>query len=164
MNNYIKKILLIVIFISYISYFAFAENLYDNENNEENIIIYDLSGLVFELSGFNFFSIGFGYNWGNLTVFNNHFSAATYGFLLKYKTKNEMQFRLYYNLYGGSAGMLLGASTVMTTNFDELTVGIAPHIGIGLGPMNIFYRYNFHLNNKFNIHEIVLKFYRWNRN
>jgi len=154
-----KKTILFLALISLSVFFAFPESAGGSTQNDGNRATYSfsLSGLTVEFSGFNYFSMGLGYSWGNYTVFNGHFSASAYGFMLQYNTANEMRLRFFWNLYGG---MLLGASGIIATNFNETTIGIAPHIGIGVYTMNLFYRYNFHLNSGFNNHEIVLKLLR----
>lgn len=40
-------------------------------------------------------------------------------------------------------------------DFENVTVGLAPHIGVGFPQFKIFYRYNFYLNKDYNCHEIV---------
>jgi hypothetical protein len=154
-----KKQCTILFLFTLFSLNIFAEDIIDDEDNIEqkndDIKIFDLSGFTLELSCFNYFNIGFGYNWGTCKTFH-HFFANDYGFYIEYKTIKELHFRLYYDIYGGAAGMLLGGSGVMATNFDKVTFGIAPHIGIGFPGMKLFYRYNFYLNKEFNCHEIVL--------
>jgi hypothetical protein len=130
-------------------------NLFAEDTNND-IKIYDLSGIALELSGFNYFNIGLGHNWGTEKVVAYHSFANDYGFYIEYNTIKELHLRLYYDIYGGSAGMLLGGSGIAATNFDATTFGIAPHIGLGLGGIKIFYRYNFYLDKEFNCHEIVL--------
>jgi len=168
MTVYLGKKLYIFLFLFTI--ILFNATVQEDSTTDDDYVLdfresieHDLSGFVFQLSGWNnYFSLGLGLNWGNYTVSYGHFFATAYDFLLEYKTRNELNFRLFYNLYGGSGAMLLGASAVIATNFDEITVGVAPHIGIGFYTMNLFYRYNFHINNSFNRHEIVLKMYRPN--
>jgi hypothetical protein len=147
--------------------FSFSTVAEDMDNNDENIEqdrneirYYDMSGLSLELSCFNYFNIGLGYNWGEYKVMSHHFFVFFYGFYMEYKTKKELHLRIYYDTYGGSAGMLLGASGVVVTNFEKVSVGIAPHIGVGFPGMKLFYRYNFYINNDFNCHEIVLSVLR----
>jgi hypothetical protein len=114
----------------------------------------EMFGTVLELSAFNYFSIGFGFY---MTVaVSGRYSANSFGLLTKYKTPGELHSRLYwdYHLFV----LLLGGSGIMATNFDKITFGAAPHIGLGLGYMKMFYRYNFYLDNSFNCHEIVLQF------
>jgi hypothetical protein len=130
------------------------------EQNNNEIKYYDLSGFALELSCFNYFNIGFGYNWGEFKVMYHHFFASDYGFYIEYKTIKELHLRIYYDMYGGSAGMLLGSSGIVATNFEKISVGIAPHIGAGFPGMKIFYRYNFYINKDFNCHEIVLTILR----
>ena len=149
----------IVILLILISMNLFADNLEDNEeifeyNSEKRI--YNLSGFALELSCFNYFNIGLGYNWGTYSVNYGHFFANSYGFLIEYKSIKELHLRIYYDIYGGSAGMLLGASGIASTDFEKISAGLAPHVGIGFAGMKLFYRYNFYLNKTFNCHEIVL--------
>jgi hypothetical protein len=143
--------------------FSFNITAEDTENNIENIEqskneikYYNISGFTLELSCFNYFNIGLGYNWGEYKVMYNHFFASDYGFYIEYKTKSELHIRLFYDLYGGSAGMLMGASGAVITDFEKITAGLAPHIGVGFPGMKMFYRYNFYINKELNCHEIVL--------
>ena len=160
-NSMVKKKYFIILFILILfSHNVFPEDIVikgeNIERNETDIRIYDLSGFTLELSCFNYFNIGLGYKWGSCSLFGSHYSAMDYGFFLEYKTKKELHFRLFFDMYGGSAGMLLGGSGIITTNFEEITFGIAPHIGVGFAGVKIYYRYNFYINNIFNCHEIVL--------
>ena len=155
-----KRQLMILFLFVLFSFCVFAEEVLENEENIDNTpkrVEYDLSGFTLELSYFNFVSMGVGYNWGSFETYYGHFFASDYGFYIGYKTvKNEIHLRLYYNIYGGSAGMLLGASGIMTSDFNSITFGISPHIGVGFPGMKLFYRYNLCLDSKFNSHEFVL--------
>jgi hypothetical protein len=151
----------IVLFLILLSFNLVAEDIIsdDEENNEYNrneIRYYDLSGFTLELSAFNYYNMGLGYNWGEYKTVAAHFFAHDYGFLIEYKTRKELHFRIYADMYGGSAGMLLGASGILATNFKKIAVGIAPHVGVGFPGMKLFYRYNFYINKTFNCHEIAL--------
>jgi hypothetical protein len=42
----------------------------------------------------------------------------------------EYEKRGYWDMYGDSAGMLLGASGATITNFEKATVGVAPQIAM----------------------------------
>ena len=165
-----KKRLLLFILLTTFSLYTFAEETDGDDRDRPDWLYerreYDLSGSIMKLSCFNYFSIGLGYNWGSYSVIGSHYGGTDYGFYIAYKTINEMHLRLYYNLFGGSAGILVGGSGIFATNFDKITSGIAPHIGIGFPGIKIFYRYNFYLNNSFNCHEIVfsLLFNRHNEN
>jgi hypothetical protein len=153
------KKMLFVLFLLIFSANIFAENIKDNEeeNNFNNEIkIYDLSGFILELSFFNYFNIGLGYNLGKNKVAAGHFFGYNYGFFIEYKTVNELHFRIFYDICGGSSGTVLGASGIVATNFNSVTAGLAPHIGAGFPQFKIFYRYNFYLDKTFNCHEIII--------
>jgi len=154
-----RKTLAFLLLISASAFCAFAQS-----QDDAGRVVHDLTGWTAEISAFNYFAIGIGYNLGKYSASGGGFggfSANAYGLLLRYKTPNEMQLRLFYNMYGRYSGntLLLGASAVLATNFSETTAGIAPHVGFGIYVMNLFYRYNFHLNGSFNSHEIVLQLY-----
>lgn len=132
--------------------------IFSQESNDE-VIAYEMNGFTLALGGFDYFSIGAGYNWGEGKIFHGHGAANVHGVLLEYKTMDELHLRFYSRLLGGSAGMLLGLSSAVVTNFDTYSVGIAPEIGIGIGTMNLFYRYNFYIDSSYNCHEVVLCVY-----
>jgi hypothetical protein len=61
--------------------------------------------------------------------------------------------------------MLLGGSMVIAFDNNDISVGFAPEIGIGLSTLfKIFYRYNFYINNRFNSYEVVFHFCLSKRN
>lgn len=157
------KIIITLMFM-FVSFFLAAEDIDINEkknrHNDNEVIEYDLSGFALEIGFLNYFTVGVGYKWGTGSTFSHHFVARDYGFFIKYKTRNELDVRFYYDFYGGSAGMLLGASGIVATNFENITVGLAPHIGMGVPGMKLFYRYNFYLDSSFNCHEVVFAFSR----
>ena len=118
---------------------------------------YDISGFYFTIGGFyKEFTVGLGYTWGSYDVFSHHYFGSDYGFSLEYNTWKEFRLRVHYDMYGGSAGTLLGASAIMASDFNTITFGIAPHIGMGFAEMKLYYRYNFYINRAYNGHEIVL--------
>jgi len=149
--NFCPGWITVAVLVSIFSFDVFAESDIDKRR------YYDLSGPRLGLSFYNDFmpGIGFGYNWGALSTQSGHAGATDYGFALEYKVKNELHFRSYFDLSGGSAGGLIGASSIATTDFDKATAGIAPHLGIGIASVRLFYRYNFHINKAFNCHEVV---------
>jgi hypothetical protein len=131
-----------------------SEQRVDEENGD-----YDINGMILSLCGFNYFSAGLGFNKGRWGRAGPHFGGINYGAIIEYKTMKEMHFRIYGNVYGGVSAGYLGLSGILCTNFDEITAGIAPEIGMGVPGGSLFYRYNFYLNNKYNCHEIVLLIY-----
>ncbi|GMO70493.1 MAG: hypothetical protein Ta2A_19100 [Treponemataceae bacterium] len=128
-------------------------------------IDYDKTGVIVSVGAFNYFSIGLGFNVGKWHKAGSHFGGYNYGAITEYKTKDELHFRIYGNIYGGVTAMHIGASAIFCTNFTEITGGLAPEIGLGLPGGNLFYRYNFYFSNyeKYNCHEIVLQIYPINR-
>ena len=136
------------------------------ENDIENIDVdYNKTGIILSLSAFDYFSIGIGYNIGSWGRAGHHFFGSNYGILIAYKTLNELYLRIYGNVYGGASAMYMGVSATLCTNFDEITGGLSPEIGIGFPGISIFYRYNFYFYNweKYNCHEIVLLIYPLNK-
>jgi hypothetical protein len=154
-----KAILSIILLILTVN--SYSEDISSENKSNENINKYDMTGLVFSLSGFNYFSCGIGINSGTYSTAMGHYGAITYGALLEYKTEKEIHIRSYIRLYGGSAGFLLGMSGIYANNFLNYSFGIGPEIGIGFNKINILYRYNLYLNNKFNCHEIALILYKF---
>ena len=159
-----KQIILLLIF-SFVLFNVSAKEAYNDEMSDRTNE-YDISGFLLQFTislisnrekiAYNYFAFGLGYNWGSYRVNQHHFLANDYGFIIEYKFMDELRARLYYDIYGGSTAVLLGGSGIIATNFDYVTIGIAPHIGIGLPfGLKMFYRYNFYLNNTFNSHEIV---------
>ncbi|MDR0473905.1 MAG: hypothetical protein LBH43_09590 [Treponema sp.] len=54
---------------------------------------------------------------------------------------------------------------VIAFDNNDISVGFAPEIGIGLSTLfKIFYRYNFYINNRFNSYEVVFHFCLSKRN
>ena len=166
----VKKILFLIFF--FLSFFIYAqENNQDESINnieleqpsEEEIIDYDKNGIILSLSAFNYFSAGLGFNIGSWGRAGPHFFGSNYGIIIEYKTIKEMHLRVYGNMYGGVSAMYLGLSGILGTNFEEISIGISPEIGLGFPGGSIFYRYNFYINNIFNCHEIVLLIYPLNK-
>ena len=164
-----KRIIILSFLITIISINIQRINADEIENseeitfNEENID-FNKTGFIMSLSAFNYFSMGIGWNIGEWHRAGPHFGGSNYGAIIEYKTKDELHIRVYGNLYGGVSAMHLGASAIFCTNFNEVTGGLAPEIGLGFPGGNIFYRYNFYFYNwnKYNCHEIVLSFYGYN--
>ena len=141
------------------------EIINNDEIIEETIqaeeIDFNKTGLIVTLSAFNYFSIGVGWNIGEWFRAGHHFGGHNYGILMEYKTIDELHIRAYGNIYGGSSAIYLGGSAIISTNFEEITGGVAPEIGIGVPGFSLFYRYNLYFHNwsKFNCHEIVMQMY-----
>ena len=158
----------IILFITFLL-LSFSLNAQDTEENNnnfiENYVENNKTGIILSLSAFDYFSIGIGYNIGSWWRAGHHFAGSNYGILIAYKTLNELHLRIYGNLYGGASAMYIGASAILCTNFEEITGGISPEIGIGFPGFSIFYRYNFYFYNweKYNCHEIVLLIYPLNK-
>ncbi|MDR1179867.1 MAG: hypothetical protein LBK44_05120, partial [Spirochaetales bacterium] len=108
---------------------------------------------------FNYFSAGLGFNKGDWHRAGPHFGGMNYGILAEYKTMKEMHLRVYGNMYGGASAMYLGLSGIVGTNFEGVTGGVSPEIGLGVPGFSMFYRYNFYLDKSYNCHEIVLLIY-----
>jgi hypothetical protein len=162
----VKRYFVLLIFITFFSYLAIAqedlENI-DNINNEsiENNNNTDndklLFGHILSFSGFNEFRMGVGLFLGKLSSVGHHPFGYDYGILFEYNFREEIIYtRLYYHLTGGVSAMSLGGSMVMAIDSNNISLGFAPEIGIGLSTLfKIFYRYNFYLNKDFNSYEIV---------
>ena len=84
-------------------------------------------------------------------------SGDDFGLLFEYNlNENIKHARLYYHMTDGSFGILMGGSVVMAFEDNDMAIGFAPEVGVGLSTFfKVFYRYNFYLNDKFNSHEIV---------
>jgi hypothetical protein len=129
-----------------------VENSQNNENkNEQNI------GLIFSFSGFNEFRLGLGIFFGELGTDGHHPFGTDFGLLFEFNFKENIKYsRVYYHLTGGVSAMLLGGSMVIAFDNNDISVGFAPEIGIGLSTLfKMFYRYNFYINNRFNSYEVV---------
>jgi hypothetical protein len=111
-----------------------------------------LMGLTFSFSGFNVFRFGMGLSVGSLGSDGHHPFGWDYGLLFEYDFKNNIKYnRVYFHITGGVGAMLLGGSTVIAYDNNDISIGFAPEIGIGLSTIGgIFFRYNFHINEKFN--------------
>lgn len=116
-----------------------------------------LNDFIFEISGFDYFSGGAGFNFGSLYITGSHFFAWSAGALLEFNTKLEFIIRPYGYIYGGSGGMLFGLSVPVNINPDSFSFGFSPEIGVGIGPFQIGYRYNFYLDSTLNCHEISIR-------
>jgi hypothetical protein len=113
---------------------------------------------ILELSAFNYFSIGVGHY---VEVRDGNYKYLfDFGYLVKYKTLRELHLRLHLDFKIFTfVDFLLGGSGIMATNFDKITFGAAPHIGLLMFyEVKTFYRYNFYQDKSFNGHEIVLQF------
>ena len=119
---------------------------------------YPISGLLFSAGGFNYVTAGVGYAVGEYSVAAGHFAATVYGVGVEYKSEHEIHVRPFARLYGGSGGALIGISTPIAWDFDSLTVGLGPEIGVGFWSINLIYRYNLYLTGALNCHEIVLNY------
>ncbi|RPJ05259.1 MAG: ribosome small subunit-dependent GTPase A [Spirochaetaceae bacterium] len=112
--------------------------------------------LHFELGGFNYLTCGIGYSIG----LEYSFLFSTYvfelGTVVEYKTIDELRFRVHFRT---ADPVSFGVSGVVTTDFDVTSAGISPEIGLRLGSICIFYRYNFFYESSFNNHEIILSIY-----
>jgi hypothetical protein len=154
--------------------FCLSGFIYAQENNEVNIEeehskekIHESSyhnkkpvtGLIFSFSGFNEYRMGMGVFLGKLGTDGGgiHPIGDDFGLLFEYNFKDNIIYnRFYYHLTGGASAALLGCSMVIASNKDDISIGFAPEIGMGLSTVfKVFYRYNFYLNKNFNSYEVV---------
>ena len=161
----VKRYFVLLIFITFFSYLAVAQEdleIIDNinsepieNNNTDNDKL--LIGPILSFSGFNEFRMGVGLFLGKLGSDGHHPFGYDYGILFEYNFREEITYtRLYGHLTGGVSAMLLGGSMVLAIDSNNISLGFAPEIGIGLSTLfKIFYRYNFYLNKDFNSYEIV---------
>ncbi|MDR2730526.1 MAG: hypothetical protein LBB81_06470 [Treponema sp.] len=162
----VKHYFVLLIFITFFSNLVIAqENLgiIDNKNNEfiesdgntdtDKLLI----GTMISFTGFNGFRIGAGLFLGKLGSDGHHPVGYDYGILFEYFFREKIIYtRLYGHLTGGVSAILLGGSIVMAIDSNNISVGLAPEIGIGLSALfKIFYRYNFYLNKDFNSYEVA---------
>jgi len=160
----VKRHFVLLIFITFFPYLGIAQEdteIIDSINNES---IEDdnktntgklLIGTILSFSGFNKFRMGAGLFLGRLGSDGHHPFGYDYGILFEYNFRDKIIFtRLYGHLTGGA--MLLGSSMVMAIDSNNISVGLAPEIGIGLSTIfKVFYRYNFYINKDFNGYEVV---------
>jgi len=162
----IKRYFVLLIFLTFFPYLNFAqedieiiEHINDEpiKNNNKTNTGKLLIGSILSFSGFNEFRMGAGLFFGKLGSDGHHPFGHDYGILCEYNFKEKTIFtRLYSHLTGGVGATLLGASIVMAIDSNNISVGLAPEIGIGLSTVfKIFYRYNFYLNKDFNGYEVV---------
>jgi hypothetical protein len=144
-----KKFLTILVLLNSV---AFAQTADSTEVKTSRGFRKISTGPILQLSFFNYFNVGLGYDFGEIIINGSHGNGREYGVLVEFDSKKEMHFRSYYNIEGGSAFLLLGASAVVAKHSDKTAVGIAPHIGLFF----LYYRYNFYTNSKFNRHELLL--------
>jgi len=111
--------------------------------------------------------MGMGIFFGKLSKDGGHHPFGDdFGLLFEYNFKDNITYnRFYYHLTGGASAALLGGSMVIASNKDDISIGFAPEIGIGLSTLfKLFYRYNFYINKKFNSYEIVFHLCLYKRN
>ena len=130
-------------------------------NNDKSLI-----GLIFSFSGFNKYRMGMGLFFGKLGSDGHHPFGDDFGLLFEYTLKENIKYtRFYYHLTGGVSAMLLGGSMVIAYDNNNMSIGFAPEIGIGLSTLfKVFYRYNFYINKRFNSYEIVFHLCLYKRN
>jgi hypothetical protein len=157
-----KNVLLAVMLLLAFSLCA-QENALEGENEARENVDFDKTGVILSLSAFNYFQAGVGFNCGSWKRAGDHFAGSNYGVLIEYKTIKEVHLRFYGNIYGGSSAMHMGVSGVLSSDFTDFSAGLAPEVGLGVPGGNLFYRYNFYLNSRFNCHEIVLLIYPINK-
>jgi hypothetical protein len=135
--------------------FLFSEEIYvngkrvrDDERDNQSFL-----GLTFSFSGFSEYRLGMGLFFLN----TGRETGNDFGLMVEYNFEENIKHaRLYYHMTSGEFSMILGGSTVLSFNDDDMDIGFAPEVGFSLSPLfQVFYRYNFYLNNKFNCHEIV---------
>ena len=170
MGGLMKKCLFVLLICSCTAVYLFAQdNSYSNnteeivesekqypetENSNEKII-----GLIISGSGFNSFRLGGGIFFASFTKDKYHIYGWDTGLLHEYNVNNRINYdRLYFHITGGVALALLGGSMVLAYDKDDISIGFAPEVGIGISSVfGFFFRYNFYLNNKFNSYEIVFQ-------
>jgi hypothetical protein len=145
-----------LLILTFLTNFLGSEEIYQEYKRgreNESDINRSFLGLTFSFSGFNEYRLGMGLFFLN----GGRESGNDFGLLAEYNfEENIKQARLYYHMTGGGFSMILGGSTVLTFDDDDMSIGFAPEIGFSLSPLfQVFYRYNFYLDNKFNCHEIV---------
>ena len=115
------------------------------------------SGLIFSFSGFNEYRMGMGVFFGSLGRVGHHPHGNDFGLLFEFNFKDNITYtRFYYHMTGGVSAMLMGVSMVIASDSEDMSIGWAPEIGMGLSTLfKMFYRYNFYTNNRFNSYEIV---------
>jgi hypothetical protein len=161
-----SKIFLFLVTLIFFANFVTAQENIDNdvennepiENTEKTNDDKQKIGMIFSFSGFNEFRLGMGIFFGSLGNDGGHHPFGTdFGLLFEYNFEDNIKYtRFYYHLTGGVSAMLLGGSMVIAYDNNDMSIGFAPEIGIGLSTLfKIFYRYNFYINNKFNSYEIV---------
>jgi hypothetical protein len=135
------------------------EDIEDERQTKNYKDVKPLMGLVFSFSGFNEFRLGMGIFFGKLGSDGGHHPMGDdFGLLFEYNLKDNINYnRFYYHFTGGASAFLLGGSMVIASDKNNISVGFAPEIGIGLSTLfKTFYRYNFYINNnKFNSYEVV---------
>jgi hypothetical protein len=162
----LKRFFVLLIFITFFPYLGIAQEdieIIDNinnesiENNDKTNTGKLLIGTILSFSGFNQFRMGGGLFLGKLSGDGHHPFGYDYGILFEYNFREKIIYtRLYGHLTGGVSAMLLGGSMVMAIDSNNISVGLAPEIGVGLSTLfKIFYRYNFYLNKDFNSYEVV---------
>lgn len=132
----------------------FTEDI-DESNDIDNGKL--LFGPILSFSGFNQFRMGIGFFLGKLGSDGHHPLGYDYGLLFEYNFKQNLMYtRIYGHFTGGVSAILLGASIVSVFDSENISVGLAPEVGIGLSTVfKIFYRYNFYMNKDYNSYEIV---------
>ena len=159
---------LLICLCTAISLYA-QDNSYSNETDE--IVVPEIQyperetfkekiiGLNLSVSGFNSFRPGGGIFFASFTKDKYHIYGWDTGLLHEYNVNNKINYdRLYFHITGGVALALLGGSMVLAYDKDDISVGFAPEVGVGISSVfGFFFRYNFYLNNKFNSYEIVFQ-------
>ena len=161
-----KRYFVLIFFVTFLPNLVIAQEdieIMDNTNIEvieSNDKIDDdklLIGPILSFSGFNEFRMGVGLFLGKLGSDGHHPIGYDYGILFEYNFREKIIYsRLYGHLTGGVSAILLGGSMVVAIDNSNISVGLAPEIGIGLSTLfKVFYRYNFYISRDFNSYEVV---------
>jgi len=151
-KGYVLFLLILTFLTNSLSSEDFWENSKRGKDNKSDSK-QNFLGLTFSFSGFSEYRLGMGLFFLN----SGRESGNDFGLLAEYNFEENIKHaRLYYHMTSGDFSMILGGSTVLTFNDEDMGIGFAPEIGFSISPLfQVFYRYNFYPNNKFNGHEIV---------
>ena len=150
-----ETVIFLVILIFFANFLSSEEIYVDGGRVNDNESDYDQSyiGLTFSFSGFTGYKLGMGVCFLNI---GREFGSDL-GLLAEYSFEEKIRnMRFYYHLTRGGFSPLFGLSTVLTMDDNDLSIGFSPEIGFSISPLfQIFYRYNYYMDNKFSCHEIV---------
>ena len=151
-----KKLVLFLLILVFLANFLSSEEIYANGrriNENEGDINKNYLGLTFSFSGFSEYRLGMGAFFLNI----GRKTGSDLGLLAEYSFEEDIKhMRFYYHMTGGGFSTILGGSVVLTLDHDVMDIGFGPEVGFSVSPLfQIFYRYNFYMDYKYNCHEIV---------